>query len=207
MDMGMEPELLIPGMQHGEEADFRAEVSRIASDFEKCFRTGAEQQIVEDLLVLQGQWSELRSEVWKTTLDVARWETFSLTCGNPAIAGGRLTLRAVAIAAAVEGDGGTMPAAGALIEMTAQCGGTATRNGQQHFDVLPAKPVAVSFDDGSSRVADKIGHLQGWPAHLLLPCDNGAVFQFQRVQRTRGRVQMALRKMQVDGGFFQIAMA
>jgi hypothetical protein len=29
-------------MQHGEEADFRAEVPRIASDFEKCFCTGAE---------------------------------------------------------------------------------------------------------------------------------------------------------------------
>src|SRR6266566_5177603 len=60
MDMGMEPELLIPGMQHGEEADFRAQVLRIASDFEKCFRTGAEQQIVDDFLVLQSQWSELR---------------------------------------------------------------------------------------------------------------------------------------------------
>jgi hypothetical protein len=35
MDMGMESELLIPGVQHGEEADFRAKVSRIASDFEQ----------------------------------------------------------------------------------------------------------------------------------------------------------------------------
>jgi hypothetical protein len=47
----MEPELLIPGVQHGEEAEFRAEVSRIASDFKKCFRTGAEQQIVDDFLI------------------------------------------------------------------------------------------------------------------------------------------------------------
>src|SRR6266850_8307698 len=50
MDMGMKPELLTPSVQHGEEADFRAKVSRIASDFKKGFRTGAEQQIVEDLL-------------------------------------------------------------------------------------------------------------------------------------------------------------
>ena len=49
----MESELLTPSVQHAEEANLRAEVSRIASDFEKCFRTGAEQQIVEDLLVLQ----------------------------------------------------------------------------------------------------------------------------------------------------------
>src|SRR6202171_44732 len=58
MDMGMKPELLTPSVQHGEEAEFRAEVSGIASDFEKSFRTGAEQQIIEDLLVLQGQWRQ-----------------------------------------------------------------------------------------------------------------------------------------------------
>ena len=169
MDMGMEPELLIPGMQHGEEADFRAEVFRIASDFEKCFCTGAEQQIVDDFLVLQGQWSKLRRKC-EDHMDVARREKFSLTCGDPAFAGRGLTLRAVSIAAAVVGDGGTMPAAGALIEMTAECGGATPRNGQQHFDVLPAEPLAISFDEGSSRAADEIGHLQGRPAHLLLLC-------------------------------------
>src|SRR5436309_7776078 len=57
MDMGMKPELLTPSVQHGEEAEFRAEVSRIASDFEKSIRTGAEQQIVDDFLILQGQGS------------------------------------------------------------------------------------------------------------------------------------------------------
>ena len=35
-----------------EEANFRTEVSRIASDFEKGFGTGAEQETVEDVLVL-----------------------------------------------------------------------------------------------------------------------------------------------------------
>jgi hypothetical protein len=61
-----------------------------------------------------------------------------------------------------------MPAAGALIEMTAECGGTTPRNGQQYFDVLPAEPLAISFDEGSSCAADEIGHLEGRPAHLLL---------------------------------------
>src|SRR5438445_2967346 len=122
MYMGMETEVLIPGVQHGEEADLRAEVPRIASDFEKGFRTGTEQQIVDDFLVLQGQYREL----WRKCedhMDVARGEKFSLTCGDPAFPGRGLTLRAVPISAAVVGDGGTMPAAGALIEMTAECGG------------------------------------------------------------------------------------
>src|ERR1017187_5236233 len=149
MDMGMEPEPLIPGMQHGEEADFRAEVFGIASDFEKGFCTGAEQQTVDDFLVLQSQWSKLRRKR-EDHMDVARREKFSLTCGDPAFPGRSLTLRAVSIAAAVVGDGGTMPAAGALIEMTAECSGTTPRNGQQHFDVLPAEPLVISFDEGSS---------------------------------------------------------
>jgi hypothetical protein len=59
-----------------------------------------------------------------------------------------------------------MPAAGALVEMTAQRGGTTARNGQQHFDMLPTEPVAIAFEESSSRVADEIGHLKGWPAHL-----------------------------------------
>jgi hypothetical protein len=59
-----------------------------------------------------------------------------------------------------------MPAARALIDMTAECGGATPRNGQQHFDVLPTDPLAISFDKSSSCAADEIGHLQGRPTHL-----------------------------------------
>ena len=59
MDMRVKAKLLIPGMQHAEEADFRAEVSRIACNFEKGFGTGAKQKIVDGLLVLQSEWRQL----------------------------------------------------------------------------------------------------------------------------------------------------
>lgn len=98
-----------------------------------------------------------------------------------------------------------MPAAGALIEMTAKCSGTTPRNGQQYFAVLPAEPLAISFEEGSSCAADEIGHLKGRPAHLFFQCR--PVFQLQRVQRTGSRVEMPLGKMEVDGGLFEIAMA
>jgi hypothetical protein len=99
-------------------------------------------------------------------MDVARREKLLLTRGDPAIACCCLALRAVAIAAAVVRNSGTMPAAGALIDMTAECGGATARNGQQHFGVLPADPLAISFDKSSSCAADEIGHLQGRPTHL-----------------------------------------
>ncbi len=97
-----------------------------------------------------------------------------------------------------------MPAAGAFVEMAAECGGTAPPNGQQHFDMLPKKPVAVSFDEVVSRSADDIGHLQRRPAHLVLV--GWLVVERERIQRTCRGVQMALREMQVGCRFFQVLM-
>ena len=203
MNMRMNFEFLAPGMQHAEEANLCAEVSRMASDFEKGFGTGAEQEIVEDLLVLQNQWRQAAGER-EDHVQVAGREQFSSTRSDPAFPCRDLTLRAVAIAAAVIRDGGTMPATGALIEMTAECGGTTSLNGQQHFDVLPPEPVAISFDESISRGADQIGHLEWWPGHLFVPVL--LVFQLQRIQRTRGRMQVTLGEMQIAGRLFQIVM-
>jgi hypothetical protein len=72
------------------------------------------------------------------------------------------------IATAVIGDGSTMSATQALIEMTAESSRTTPRNGSQYFDVLPREPQAVSFDERLSCRADDIGHLQRRPTHLLL---------------------------------------
>src|SRR5882724_4810158 len=55
MHMRMKFEFLTPGVQHAEEADLCTEMLGIAGDFEKRFRTGAKQKIVDDLLVLQSQ--------------------------------------------------------------------------------------------------------------------------------------------------------
>src|SRR5260370_6493506 len=101
-------------------------------------------------------------------MDVARRKKFSSACLDPPLPGGGLTLRAVAVPAAVVRDGGPMPAAGALIEMPTECGGETPRKGQQHLDVLPGDPLAASFDEGRSRDADEIRHLRGRAAHLLL---------------------------------------
>src|SRR5258708_9083550 len=51
MDMGMMLEPLIPGVQHAEETDLGAQMPGIASHFEPGRRAGAEQQVVDDLLV------------------------------------------------------------------------------------------------------------------------------------------------------------
>src|SRR5216683_4876771 len=142
-------------------------MSRIARHFEKSLGAGAEQESVEDLFVLQHQWSQAVGQC-EDHVQVAGREKFSSTRSDPAVPSSGLTLGAMAIAAAVIGDGGTMSAAGALIEMTAESGGTTTPNGPQYFHVLPTEPMAVSFDERLSGSADDVGHLQRRPAHLVL---------------------------------------
>ena len=57
----------------------------------------------------------------------------------------------------IVGDG-AMSAASALIEMSAEHGSAPPRNGQKHFDKLPANPLTASFDESVSRSTDEIGH-------------------------------------------------
>jgi hypothetical protein len=100
-------------------------------------------------------------------MDVAGGEKFLTTRFEPTVASVGLTLRAVPITAAVVRDGRTVPAVGALIEMPAQGGGATARDGSQHLEVLPGDPPAAAFEEGGSRGANQIGHLEGWPVHLL----------------------------------------
>ena len=139
---------------------------RVARHFEEGFRTDTKQKIVEDLLVLQDQWRQATGQ-GEHDMGVGRRQKFSPTRSDPPFPSSGLTLWAVPIPAAIEGDG-AMPAAGALIEMAAECGGTTPLDGSQHLDMLPTKPVAISFDENLSRSADDIGHLQRRPAHRLL---------------------------------------
>jgi len=53
MDVGMVLQVLPPGVKHGEETDLRSEMFRIAGNREKGFRSGAEENAVDDLLVVE----------------------------------------------------------------------------------------------------------------------------------------------------------
>ena len=138
-------------------------------------------------------------------MDVARGEKFLTTRLEPTLAGVGLTLRAVPVAAAVVGDGRTVPAVGALIEMPAQGGGATVHDGAQHLEVLPVDPPAASFDEWASCGANQIGHLEWRPVHLFALLY--LVFQLERVQRTRGGVEVSLGEMEIDGRLFQVTMA
>ena len=167
MDMRMMFQLLIPGMENAEESDVGSEMFGIPSDFDQGFRAGAEQQIVNELLILQ---CERRQETRKREDDVnvARWQQFLTARFDPTVPSVGLAFWAVPVSAGVVGDG-AIPAAGTFIQMTAECSRAAALDGCQNFEMLASEPLAAAFDELLSRGADEIGHLQGWPTHLRIP--------------------------------------
>jgi len=93
-------------------------VARISCNFEQGFRTGAEQEVIEDLLVLQCQWGELVRES-EDNMDIGDGQKFTLASHDPVVASAALTFWAMAIATAVVGEG-AIATARALIAMPAE---------------------------------------------------------------------------------------
>src|SRR5439155_2766356 len=128
-------------MQHAEEADLGPEMSGITSHFQEGFCAGTKQQTINEFFVLQGPRSQLVRQS-ENDMDVGRGEKFATTCLDPAFAGADLALRAMAITAAVIGDGGTMSATGALLDVAAESAGATARDREQDLDMGPADPLA-----------------------------------------------------------------
>ena len=55
VDMRMMQKILAPGMKHTQEADLGAEMLCVRRDLQQSGGTGAEQEVVDDLLVLESQ--------------------------------------------------------------------------------------------------------------------------------------------------------
>ena len=98
VDMGMMLQVLSPGMEHAEEPDVGSQVLGIASQFEQRSGAGAEEQIVEQPLVLEDQSGELVRQ-GEDDVEVRHGQQLSRTRGQPFGAHVALALRAVPIAA------------------------------------------------------------------------------------------------------------
>jgi hypothetical protein len=51
-----------------------------------------------------------------------------------------------------------MSAAGAFIDVPAECGGATARDSEQDLDMGPADPRSVVLDESCSCAADQVGH-------------------------------------------------
>ena len=175
VDVRMMLQALVPGVEHAEEADLRAQMPRIACDLQQRRGTGPEQEAVDHLLVLQRkriQFTRHRED----RMDVAGRQQLALTLLEPADAGVALALRAVPVAARVVGDG-RVSAAGALVAMATECSRAAPRNRGQHLLMLTVDPSAAAFHEALSGIANDVGQLHGGAAQALRkasPCGTSA---------------------------------
>ena len=101
MQVGMEMQVLTPGMQHGEKADGSAEVFGIGGDGEQSFRSGLEQNGVNLSCVLKRQSADLLGKR-EDDVEIRNRQELRLPFSEPLGAGRGLALGTTAIATRVE---------------------------------------------------------------------------------------------------------
>src|SRR5258708_489844 len=163
MDMRMMLQGLAPGVEHTQETDFRSEMFGVAGDLQQSRGAGAEQEIVDDLLVLQSQPRKLMRQ-GENDMNVADRQQFLAAFGEPFVASVGLALRAVAIAAGVERDG-LMAASGTAIQVATEGCRAANLDGVKHVQMEPRQPGSVLGDEAAAVLSDDIGHLERWLVH------------------------------------------
>jgi hypothetical protein len=71
----------------------------------------------------------------------------------------------VAVAAGVIGDACLKSAAQAHVEVTAECGGAASRDSAERLQLLIADAGLIAFEIPAALRMEYVGHLHGRPAH------------------------------------------
>ena len=103
VDMRMMRHRRAPGVKHGGDADAGAQMLWVRRDGHHRLGGGAEQQIVDDRLVLPGDVGDLGRQR-EDDVEIANRQQVGLALGQPVSRGGALALRAVPVAAGVIGD-------------------------------------------------------------------------------------------------------
>src|SRR3989441_5400787 len=164
VDVGMQKQVLSPGVQDADHADLCAQVFAIDSDLQQGLRAGGEQQVVEQTRVLQRQHIEFVGHS-EYDMEVTDGQEFTFTGRQPALARLRLTLGAVPISARVVRDS-LMTAARAGIAMAAQRSGATAQNGTKRFELLKVKARSIAIQEAIALRAKDVGHLEGGPSHF-----------------------------------------
>jgi hypothetical protein len=101
VNVGMQQQVLPPGMENADHADLCSQVLGIGRDLQQGLRAGSKQQIVEQTWIVQGQHIEFLGHR-EHHMEVAGGQEFSLAGRQPTLARLGLTLGAVAIPALME---------------------------------------------------------------------------------------------------------
>ena len=140
--------------------------SGLAATSSKGRRAGAEQQAVDQLLVLQSERGKLMRQ-GEDHMEVADGQDFGLPLGHPAVASRGLALGAMAVTAGVIRDGSSWPhlvhrsrwPPSAAVRQRAMARSTFRCDQCSQRRLFSMKPAPRSAND--------VSHLDGWPVHFL----------------------------------------
>lgn len=150
VNMGVQQQVLPPGMQDTNQADFSAQVFGVGRHLQQCLGAGFEQQIVEQALVVQRQHVEFVRH-GEHDMEVVGRQQVTLPGSEPAIARLCLALRTVPIAARVVGDGRLVSATGTGIDMAAQRRCAASLDGPECLELLEIETLLVPVQEAVDR--------------------------------------------------------
>ena len=147
-----------PCVEHGCDADARAEVLWIGRDRQHRLRCRLEQQIIDQRLVVERDVGDLGGQR-EHDVEVSHRQQIGFALGEPYARGRALAPGAVPIAAAVIGD---PPKAAVLtgLDMTTQCSGAAVFDRQHHLELMQAQVPGMGGPVGAPGSTEDIGDLQ-----------------------------------------------
>lgn len=161
MQMGVMQQVLAPGVEDGEEADLRPQVFGIRRDRVQRLGGRAEENVVDDLLVLIGDGGDLLGH-GEDHVEVLHIEDLGAAVVQPLGAGQRLAFRAVPVAATVVRDA-LVPAGVALLDMAAERRRPATLD--RRHDATLRRGQRVPLTIGITIAAEHLRHLRPRPGH------------------------------------------
>jgi hypothetical protein len=145
VNVGMQEQVLTPGMQDGDDTDLSSQVFGIGCDFQQGLCAGGEPQIVKQTRVFQGEHIELVGH-GEHDMEIAGSQEFALSGHPPALAGLCLALGAVPVSARVIGDG-AITARQASMAMAAEGSGAAALNGPECFALLKVEARSIPIQE------------------------------------------------------------
>ena len=208
----MEVQVLSPGMQHGKETDLRAQVFGIAGNGEQGIGHRAEQDLVNDFLVIEGDggdWFRQREDHVK----VLHGQQFGDALLDPAFARQTLALGTMPVAAGAIDDARVL-AVVAPFDGATQRGGTAVDDGLHEAVLMQGQGMRLPV--GRAVLSKDVGQLGSRPVHSAwlgcgLGLGPGAAAELltgrQVIQRTFGAADDARRYLGVVRGGVDALMA
>ena len=153
--------VLTPAMQHGEEADFHAQMLGVAGNGEQGFGSGGEEEIVDDFFVVEGDGGDgFRKR--EDHVEVLGGQQLGGALLEPFFAYRTLALGAMTVAAGAVADVGVL-AVVAPFDHAAQHLRAAGFDGLHQAMLIQGQRMCLPV--GGAVLSKDVGQLRSWPAH------------------------------------------